>query len=222
MIKIVDCEQGSEIWRNAKYARIGGSRIAAALDRTLKGVDGAKRRDLKADLLTEILTGKPTPSGFVSYEMQWGIDNEPLARAEYEIRTGQMVDQVGFLLHPKNDRFGASPDGVINPSGSVEGVETIEGILEIKCPKTSTHLAYMLAGEVPSAYIPQMDWEMACAGAEWGDFVSFDPRLPEHLQFFTKRVMRDNARIAALETEGEAIFAEVEAMIQKLPKAGAA
>lgn len=221
MINIINCEQGSIEWKAARAGRITGSRMAAVLDRTKKGEDGAKRRDLKATILAEILTGEPEPDGFVSYEMRWGTDTEPMARAEYEVRTGLVVDTVGFILHPTNERFGVSPDGIINPTATVEGIASIEGMVEIKCPKTATHLGYILANVVPEAYEPQMMWEMGNCDAQWCDFVSYDPRLPEHLQFFTKRLMRDNARIAELEREAAAFMDDVDQMMKHLPQSPA-
>jgi len=219
MINVINCEQGSIDWFRARMGRITGSRIAAVLDRTKKGEDGAKRRDLKATILAEILTGTPEPEGFVSYEMRWGTDNEPMARASYEVKSGNMVDQVGFIAHPTNGRFGVSPDGIINPTATPEGIAFIEGMIEVKCPKTSTHLGYMLANVIPEAYEPQMQWEMGNSGAKWNDFVSYDPRLPEHLQLFVKRLMRDSARIAELEREALTFLVEVDALLARLPPA---
>jgi len=219
MIQIVNAQQGSSEWLEARMGRITGSRLAAVLDRTKKGEEGAKRRDLKMELACEILTGTPAEPGFISNEMRWGSDNEPLGRAAAETARGYMVDEVGFILHPTNPRFGVSPDGLINPVGTVEGIDAIEGCLEVKCPKTATHIGYLLAGVIPDAYEPQMMWEMACTGARWCDFVSFDPRCPEHLQVFIKRLERDNARIAELEREALAFLSEVDALIARLPKA---
>ena len=218
MINILDCVQGSVEWKSARCGRVTGSRIAAVLDRTKKGEDGAKRRDLKATIMAEILTGEPEGEGFVSYEMRWGTDHESEARARYETFRGVMVDEVGFILHPTEDCFGVSPDGIVNPTATVEGITSIEGMIECKCPKTATHLGYMLAGIVPESYEPQMQWEMGHTDARWNDFVSYDPRLPEHLQLFVKRLMRDDARIAELEREAMAFLAEVDAMIARLPQ----
>ena len=219
MIQIIADHQGSAEWLDARMGRITGSRVAAVLDRTKKGEEGAKRRDLKMEIVCEIMSGCPAEQGFVSREMKWGTEMEPLARAAYETHKGLMVDEVGFILHPTNDRFGVSPDGLINPQGTTEGIESVEGCLEIKCPKTSTHIGYLLAGTVPEAYEPQMMWEMGCSGAQWCDFVSYDPRLPEHLQLFTVRLPRNDARIAHLEQESLILLAEVDALIERLPKA---
>lgn len=218
-MNVINCEQGAPEWLKARLGRITGSRIAAVLDKTKKGEDGPKRRDLKAAILGEILTNEPEPEGFVSYEMRWGTDNEPMARASYEVKTGNMVDQVGFVTHPTNDRFGVSPDGIINPTATAEGIVSIEGMVETKCPKTATHLGYMLADVVPEAYEPQMQWEMGNTDAKWNDFVSYDPRLPEHLQLFVKRLMRNNARIAELEREALVFLSEVDALLDRLPPA---
>ena len=141
--------------------------------------------------------------------MRWGTEQEPMARASYEVKTGLLVDQVGMVLHPTIDRAAASPDGLVGE----------DGLIEIKCPNTATHLEYLLAGTVPSRYQPQMLWQMSCTGAAWCDFVSYDPRLPDHLQLFIVRFNRDQARIDEMEAEVRAFLAEVDSIISRLPKA---
>jgi hypothetical protein len=138
--------------------------------------------------------------------MRWGTEQEPFARGAYEVARGVLVDQVGLVLHPRIERAAASPDGLVE-----EG-----GLVEIKCPKTATHLQYVLAGEVPAKYQGQMLWQMACAGGAWCDFVSFDPRLSPELQLFVARFERDDARIEAMEAEVVAFLAEVDAMLERL------
>jgi hypothetical protein len=115
------------------------------------------------------------------------------------------VEEVGFIDHPAITGSGASPDGLVN-----------EGCVEFKCPNTATHLEYLLAGKPPERYVTQMQWQMACAGRPWGDFVSYDPRLPEHLQLLIVRVPRDDKRIAELEDEVRKFLAEVDEKITKL------
>ena len=214
-MRLVECIQGSVEWLNARAGKVTGSRIKDVLAQ-IKSGEAASRRDYRVELVCEILTGEPTPQGFISRDMEWGTANEPFARGAVEVARGYMVDQVGFVLHPTMDRAGVSPDGLVN---WMAGDEAPEGIVEIKCPKTATHLGYILAGVVPSDYQPQMLWEMACTGAKWCDFVSYDPRLPEHLQLFVARFNRDEARIAAMESEVARFNAEVDAMLAGLPKA---
>jgi hypothetical protein len=94
----------------------------------------------------------------------------------------------------------------------------IDGLVEIKCPKVSTHLSYLLAGVVPAAYKNQMMWQMACTGREWCDFVSFRPDLPANLQLFIVRFYRDPARILELEAAVVAFLNAVDVMLLKLKK----
>jgi predicted phage-related endonuclease len=138
--------------------------------------------------------------------MEWGTEQEPHARAAYSARTGELVEEVGFIQHPRLEHAGASPDGLVND----------EGLVEFKCPATSTHLDTLLAGEVPTKYIPQIQFQMACTGRKWCDFVSYDPRLPEHLRMFVKRVERDEKYITTLEGEVKTFLAELNEKLEKL------
>lgn len=203
-MRILDLPQGSPEWLAARAGKVTASRIADVLAKIKTG-EAAARRDYRAQLVAEILTGKPQEDGFVSAEMAWGTETEPLARSAYEVAKDVLVAQPGFVLHPKIERAGASPDGLAGNVG-----------LEIKCPKTATHLQYLIEGVVPSKYQPQMLWQMACMGAEATDFVSFDPRLPENLQLFVIRFPRDEKRIAEMESEVETFLAEVDATLAKL------
>jgi hypothetical protein len=119
-----------------------------------------------------------------------------------------LVETCGFVLHPDIARFGASPDGLVGE----------DGLIQIKCPNTTTHLGWMLAGTVPVEHCPQMLAELACTGRAWCDFVSFDPRLPAYLQLFVRRFERDEKLIAALETEVVHFNAEIEGVLAALPQ----
>lgn len=204
-MKILDLPQGSEEWLSARAGKVTAWRMADVMAKIKTG-EAAARRDYKAQLVAEILTGKPQDAGYVNAEMQWGTDQEPFARAAYEVSRGVMVDQVGLVLHPSIERAAASPDGLTDDGG----------LIEVKCPKTATHLQYLIAGTVPAQYQPQMLWQMACTGREWCDFVSFDPRLPEHLQLFVVRFARDDNRIKEMQAEVVALLAEVDAIVAKL------
>lgn len=201
-MKVIDFPQGTAEWKAARAGKVTASRMCDVIAKIKTG-EAAARRDYRAQIVAEILTGRPQDDGYVSADMQWGIDNEPLARCAYELATEQFVDQVGLIVHPVIERSAASPDGIAG-----------DGLLEIKCPKTATHLRYLMDGAVPSDYEPQMMWQMACAEREWVDFVSFDPRLPaEKLRFFKKRLMRNDARIKELEREVIAFLADVDKML---------
>jgi len=203
-MKVIDFPQGSEEWLQSRAGKVTASRIVDVLA-NIKTGEAAARRDYRAQIVAEILTGRPQESGFVNAEMQWGTENEPFARSAYEVAKDCMVDQVGLVLHPTIERAAASPDGLV-----------ADGLLEVKCPKTATHLQYVLAGTVPAAYQPQMLWQMACTERKWCDFVSFDPRLPADLQMLVVRLERDDKRIKEIESEVMAFLKEVDETLEKL------
>ena len=192
-------EQRTDEWFAARIGKVTASRVADVVARTKTGY-GASRANYMADLICERLTGRKT-EGFTNAAMEWGTEQEPNARAAYEARTGYMVTEVGFIPHYTIHAAGASPDGRIVEEG---------GLVEIKCPNTATHLDLWLDETIPGKYITQMQWQMACTGAVWCDFVSFDPRLPDNLQLFIKRVPRDDAAIAHLEREVTTFLAELD------------
>lgn len=198
-MRIVDVPQGSEEWRRLRAGKITASRLGD-LTAKIKTGEAAARRDYRVQLIAEILTGEPQEDDYVSKEMLWGIEQEEFARAAYEATSNCFVDKVGFILHPDLDYAGASPDGLVGTDGGVQ----------IKCPKTATHLATLMDGAIPREHLPQMHWELACSGRDWWDFVSYDPRLPSNLRLFTKRLQRDDAAIGALTKEVVAFKAELD------------
>lgn len=205
-LELSNLEQGSELWLEARCGIPTASRCGDMIAMTKKG-ESADRRNYRTELIVEILTGLPYPRR-VTLEMQWGIEQEPFARAAYEMQRDVLVETCGFVLHPGITRFGASPDGLVGD----------DGVIQIKCPNTSTHLSWMLAGVVPVEHCPQMLAEMACTGRAWCDFVSFDPRLPAHLQLFVRRFARDENLIATLETEVVHFNAEIDGVLAALPQ----
>jgi putative phage-type endonuclease len=158
-----------------------------------------------AQLITERLTEQAS-EGFSSAAMQWGTETEPQARMAYEVMTGETVEETGFVLHPSIKFFGASPDGLV---GS-------DGLIEIKCPNTATHIDTLLSEKVPSKYITQMHVQMICTGRDWCDFVSFDPRLPGDMSFWMQRVHRDDKLCKDIEVEVISFLEELGMKLQKL------
>ena len=201
-MNIVNCQQGTPEWLAARAGKV----TASAISNVLMKPETAGFRDYQAQIVAEILTGKPQGSDYTNAAMQFGTETEPLARSAYEAETGFSVDQVGMVIHPTIDRAGASPDGLVGDSA----------LVEIKCPKVSTHLSYLIAGVVPTTYKNQMAWQMACTGRAWCDFVSFRPDLPENLQLFVVQYKRDEAKIAELETAVISFLVGVDQMIEKL------
>jgi putative phage-type endonuclease len=196
--------QGSIEWLQLRCGKVTASRIADIVAKTKTG-PSAMRANYMAELIAERLTGIPAES-FKSDAMKWGTDKEPDARAAYEFYRNETVKEIGFVLHPTIDQSGASPDGMVGD----------DGMVEIKCPNSATHLETLLGKMVPAKYVNQMQWQMACAGRQWCDFVSFDPRLPEHMRLFVKRMPRDDQRIKELETEVAGFLLEIAVKLSEL------
>lgn len=198
-------KQGSEEWFAARLGKVTASRIVDVLAKIKTG-EAATRASYRAELVAERLTGR-AQEGFTTAQMRWGTESEPLARAAYEADTGLLVAEVGLIDHPEIAMAGASPDGMVSSSG----------LIECKCPDTKTHIETILSGSAPSKYIPQMQWQMACTGREWCDFVSFDPRMPIAQQLFVLRVERDEKYIKdTLEPEVIRFLEEVEKTVEQL------
>lgn len=201
-------EQRTESWFEARIGKFTASSIADLMATTKSG-PSASRKNLIMRILCERLTGQRQEE-FESAAMKWGTDTESLARAEYSAHTGELVDEVGFILHPKIECFGASPDGLIG-----------DRLVEIKCPNTGTHLEYLESRKVPSKYQFQILAQMACTGASSCDFVSFDPRLPEKWRLCIIPFQRDDNRIAEIESEVIKADAEVTEIIERLNRLAA-
>lgn len=184
-------------WMQARLGKVTASRMADLTAKTKTGY-GASRANYMAEKLIERLTGKQADT-FKNDAMRWGTEQEPFARTAYEFYRSCDVEQVGFIDHPTIIGAGASPDGLI---GS-------DGMLEIKAPNTATHLETIETEKIAQRYILQMQFQMASCGRQWCDFVSFDPRLPEEMGLFIKRVERDDEVIKMLEEETQSFLAEL-------------
>ena len=197
---ICDYEQRSPGWFEARLGRLTGSRAADMLA-TIKSGEAAARRDLRTQLVLERITGQSQENGYINADMQRGTEKEPDALAAYEALTGNLARGVGFLAHDVL-KAGCSPDGEIG--GFV-------GLLELKCPKSATHLGYLKAKTVPKDYHAQMVHALWITGAQWCDFLSFDDRFSPELQTFLVRVKRSGVDIDGYERKALAFLAEVEA-----------
>lgn len=196
--------QGTPEWFAARAGKVTASRVADVIAKTKTGYS-TSRANYAAELLCERLTGV-CAEGFTSGPMQWGKDQEPHARAAYESRIGCDVLEIGFVDHPEVAMSGASPDGYVGE----------EGLVEIKCPNTATHLDTLLGAAVPAKYLTQIQWQLACTGRAWCDFVSYDPRLPPAMRLYVQRIPRDVSMILELETEVSAFIAELDAKVATL------
>jgi len=199
-------EQRTEEWFAARCGKVTASRVADIIAKTKTGYS-TSRENYLAQLVCERMTGKPAES-YSNAAMQWGVEQEIYARGAYEAARDVLVDEVGFITHPTIAMAGASPDGLVGEFG----------LVEIKCPNTATHIDTLLTQTVPTKYITQMQWQMACTQRRWCDFVSFDPRMDEGLQLFIKQVDYDPIYVAQLEKEVINFLMDVEDKIQKLNK----
>lgn len=197
-------EQGTEEWHLERLGKVTASKIS---DVMMKPTTAGYQNYL-SQLACERLTGKPTEV-HVSYAMQHGTDTEPQARAVYEMKTGVDVVQVGFIDHPSIAMSGASPDGEVGPNG----------LVEIKCPQPTEHIRTLTGGAIKKQYVSQMQWQMACTGREWCDFVSFCPSLPDDLEVHIQRVKRDDQVILEMERAVDLFCGEVSNLIEKLKRA---
>lgn len=208
-------EQGSEAWMALRAGKVTCSILKHVVAVRQRGTgELAGRRDARVRAILERLSVNGVPGFEGNKATAWGKKNEPLAKAWYERMTGNFITDAPFFTHPKIDGFGGSPDGVIYGDDEI----TIVGGCEVKCPYSGTgHIDALLSGEMPQDHWDQVQGNMAVTGAKWWDFISFDPRLPEHLQLFVRRIWRDdeyiNGTILPAVTE---LIAEIEAGVDEL------
>ncbi len=192
-------------WYAARLGKVTASSVHKVLARTKTGY-GADRANYLTQLVLERVTGTKADS-YTNAAMQWGIDQEPFARAAYEAAKGLLVDEVGFVQHPTIAMAGASPDGLVGD----------DGMVEIKCPDSKTALECWLSEDpVESKYFAQMQWQMRCADRAWCDYVVFDPRMPIKAQLFIHRVNRNDTWIKVTEMEVEKFLDEVDSKVAAL------
>ena len=191
-------KQGTDEWHQLRLGKVTASRVADILAKTKTG-PSVSRVNYLIELALQRVTKALEPS-YTNASMEWGTLTEPQARVAYEVATGNFVDQIPFMDHPKIKWFGCSPDGLVGD----------DGLIEIKCPNSPTHWSYIKADEPPNKYVIQMQAQMAVTGRKWCDFVSFDPRMPERSQLYIKRVPRDGEFILFMEAEVASFLREVE------------
>ena len=187
----------------ARVGKVTASRVHDIIATTKSGGFTAGRKNYLAELVAERLTGTPAPS-YQSAAMAYGIECEAEARVAYVRQSSSMievvkVEEVGFVPHPTIKDAGCSPDGMVGK----------DGLIEIKCPNTATHIDTLLRGVIPVEYISQMQWQMACTGRAWCDYVSYDRRLPEHMRLWVHRVPVDPKIVKGMEALAVAFMDEL-------------
>lgn len=202
----LNIEQGSDEWHAARLGHVSASSVADVMSKgKTEGGESETRKNYRLKIVAQRLTGS-SGDGYSNAAMEWGTEQEPFARIAYEAAMNVMVDKTGFWLHPEIKWLGVSPDGLVNN----------DGLVEIKCPNTTTHLEWVFAGKVPAKHMKQIQCQLWVTGRQWCDFVSYDPRLPERNRLFIKRTMRDEKLIAEMEVEVKKFLADVQKMIDQL------
>lgn len=198
-------EQRSPEWFAARCGKVTASRLYDVMARTKSGY-AASRQNYMAELICQRLTGKPE-EGFTNAAMMRGTELEPVAREMYALNEfDAVILEVGLIDHPTIAGFAASPDGIVND----------DGLIEIKCPNTWTHLQTLKTGVPKYQYLLQMHAQMMCTGRKWCDFVSFDDRLPPELAYFKTRINFDEVLAEEIEQEVVKFLTELETEIQNI------
>ncbi|EDU9605052.1 YqaJ viral recombinase family protein [Salmonella enterica] len=197
--------QRSPEWFAARCGKVTASRLYDLMTRTKSGY-AASRQNYMAELICQRLTGKPE-EGFTNAAMMRGTELEPVAREMYALNEfDAVISEVGLIDHPTIAGFAASPDGLVND----------DGLIEIKCPNTWTHLQTLKTGVPKRQYLLQMHAQMMCTGRKWCDFVSFDDRLPPELAYFKTRINFDEVLAEEIEQEVVKFLTELETEIQNI------
>lgn len=200
--------QGSGEWLAQRRGKLTASRVAEAIARIKNGKYAASREQLVKELVAERMTDASVEH-YTSPEMRWGIEQEPHAKADYEEVTGQILVPATFVDHPSIENFGATPDAYLRR----------DVVVEIKCPKTTTHIAYITGGVVPDAYRPQILAQLACCRRTKALFISYDPRVKGPQRLFWREWEPDPAQIAEIEDEARTFLAEVDALFEQVTEA---
>ena len=195
-------EQGTIEWKQQRLGHVTASKVADIMAKGKSG-EAKSRENYRFQLARERLYQK-IEEGFTNDAMAWGTATEPLARIAYEVSHETFVDQTGFVKHKSIPWVGCSPDGLVDENG----------LIEIKCPNSDTHLRTLCSRNIPTQYFWQMQMQMWVMEREWCDFVSFDPRAEKSLQLFVKRLPIDLEAVADMEKEIKLFLTDVDKTIE--------
>jgi len=203
---VVDVEQRTPEWYQARAGRLCASDANDMLATIQKG-EAAGRRNLRAKILLERLTGKPQESNYQSQAMLNGIEREGDGLRLYEAVTGTILCRSGFVQHAEH-AAGWSPDA---------HTDDWSGFVEAKCPEPATHLETIVSNTVPTKYLRQMlHGGFWIGGAQWGDFVSYHPDFPEEMRLHVIRLQRNEADVRAYEVSALAFLKDVDADVARV------
>lgn len=205
MPRIHGVVDGTSEWLIHRVGMVTASRMSDVMDYLKKGGESKARKDYKTAKVVELMTGRAVES-YVSPAMEWGIENQGLAAAAYEIACDVELEEGGFWVHDTVPKFAASPDYLLGA----------DGLVEVKCPTTAVHIEYIFSGLIPEPYKLQMLAQMACTGRKFCDFVSFDPRMPRQNQLFISRLERDDTQISEVESQVLQFLSEIAGVVFSL------
>jgi len=180
-------EQGSPEWKQARAGKVTASRAKDARDRLKSGAASGKQIAYACQVALERVSHQPADATFENWQMREGHVQEPIARAAYERRTGNLVDEVGAFA-TDDDLFLYSPDGLIDG----------DGLLEVKTLFSPERIMTIVGNGDVSDFIDQCMFGLWLTGRQWIDLVVWVPSL-EHLTI--KRIDRDEDYIEAMETD---------------------
>src|SRR5262245_60465893 len=185
-------------WHAIRCGKVTPSRINDVLAELKSGGEAVTRRNYRRELVLERRWGTPQDSGYVSYAMQQGIENEAAARDTYAFDIDAPIVEVGFVCHPTIEHAGASPDGLVGA----------HGLVELKCPEANNMFEMLIKAPLDVKYKNQVMWQMACMPErQWCDVVFYRPGVPV---IETIRVTRDDQKIADLERAVRVFLRDVE------------
>lgn len=201
----INVEQGTPEWKAARLGHVTASGMANVMAKGKDKSEAVTRFKYKVQIVAERMTGVVAES-YSNASMEWGVEQEGFAVMAYESMRDVLVDKTGFWLHPSIKWLGVSPDRLVDA----------DGLIEVKCPNTTTHLGYLFEKKIPPEYYKQIQCQLWVTGRQWCDFVSYDPRLPKRNQLLIVRTGRDKKLIAEMQAETEKFLGEVESLINKL------
>ena len=204
-MKIIEtCEQGSAEWLAMRLGKVTASKVSDVLSKGRGSAPSKMSETYMIELIAEVLTGNSKPF-FENDAMRWGTETEPQARAMYAVNNDFVdVKEVAFVEH--NEQVGISPDGLIGE----------DGLLEIKCPNTTTQLKRALSDDYSADYKAQIQMQLWVTEREWCDFLSFDPRLDCEAGYLQQRVFRDEEYIEEMKTKVYAFVEKMNEIIEQL------
>ena len=206
-VPVVASPQATPEWFQQRIGKLTASNMAAAMSYLKNGKESTERAKLKMHLVAERLTDIIAPH-YVTEAMAWGIATETEAKECAAKLIGLDIKQCGFFDHPEIDNFGATPDGLLDD----------DGLIEIKCPTTVTHLSWLLENKVPEQHKAQMAAQLLCTGRRYCKFMSYDPRVPKRPILY-KHYAPSQAELGEVRRAAVLFLAEVEELFERVSTA---